>query len=231
MPSNDMGTNQRGGWFLWKSRMALSIFCGVLLAIAAISSCRNAHTATGKVGQQQAVVAQTKPHFTLSGEERSCQKFVQEFYDWYVFHMLDDECKKVRQLKEQDFSGSCKGAARFRSISAMSLKEVLTPKLKRLQDEEATIQMKEGDAGLDFDEYLNSQDPSPKYEVESVQSKGGHCDAVVNGIEEGQKRERLMPELVKIDGKWVFVNFHYHFDMGEGKPAVDDDLVSMLKRY
>jgi hypothetical protein len=82
---------------------------------------------------------------------------------------------------------------------------------------------------LDFDPFFNSQDPSSRFEVERVTMKDVHCHAVVNGIEQGEKRDRVVPELVEARGKWVFVNFHYRFNFGDGKPPEDDDLVSMLK--
>lgn len=241
--SDTTGAVQHGGWLRQLPAAVTSLFCATV-TMAALSACSGKVPVSKSSEQPKANVARTatetpsqtnlaklEPAHTQSKEEQSCQKFVQSFYDWYVFNMLDGECRKVKRLKEQDFSNSCKGASQFHSIAVMSLKQVLSPKLKTLQDEETTIMTKEGDPGLDFDEYLNSQDPSPKYEVESVQSKEGHCNAVVNGIEEGQIRERVMPELINAKGEWRFVNFHYSFNMGDGKPSHDDDLIQMLEGY
>ena len=115
---------------------------------------------------------------------------------------------------------SCKEAAKLGSVEKMSIEQVLSPKLKKLLDEDQAATAKEDGVGyLDFDPYLASQDPSPKFVVESVQVKNRRCDALVNGIQDGKKEEKVMPELAKTGEKWRFVNFHYDDS---------DDLVSGL---
>jgi Protein of unknown function (DUF3828) len=229
--------NRSIGLWIRKSRMAFIVLFSAVLAIAAISSCRKEPPAAKNTAQQQASVAQALPQSTQqtsvaklepahvpTKDEQSCQEFVQKFYDWYVFNMHDGWCKQSHDAE------SCKEASDFHSVPAMSLKHVQSPSLTRLLDKFKAAQG-EDDPGLDFDYYLNTQDGSGKFEVESVQVKNNQCNAVVNGIAGGQKRERVLPELVKTDGKWLFVNFYYKFDMGDGKPVDDDDLVHMLKEY
>jgi hypothetical protein len=150
-------------------------------------------------------------------KQRSCRDFVQQFYDWHI----------SREVLDEKFP-----AGRTTSDDVLRLRpHVLSPLLLRLLKEDSAAQAKADEiVGLDFDPFFASQDPSSKFEVERVTMKDGHCHAVVNGIERGEKRERVMPELVETGEKWVFVNFHYDFNSEVGKPPVDEDLIDLLKR-
>jgi len=80
--------------------------------------------------------------------------------------------------------------------------------------------------GLDFDPILNTQDPSPKYLVNRVSMRGGHCNPVVVAVSHGVQGEDVMPELIRSNGRWIFVNFHYRSE-DNGK-VEDTDLLQML---
>lgn len=202
---------QPAPWLLWKRSIALSILLSAVLAIAAISSCRKETPASKITDQQQANVAQAIPAYSQSKEELSCQAFVQEFYDWYISRDVQyEKSRKVRTTSDY--------VLQFRP-------DVLSPELRRLLKDDSEAQSKANEiVGLDFDPFFNSQDPSPKFEVESVSVMNDRCDAVVNGIREGEKQERIMPELVATGHTWVFLNFHY-----ESKSPQDENLVSLLK--
>jgi hypothetical protein len=225
MTIGDKETKLNGGLPHRQRSIAFTVFFCVLLAIAAISSCRKETPATESTGHQpasvaqmepqnaqQTALAQMKPKRPLSKEERSCQKFVQEFYDWYVAR--DVQYEKSREV-------------RTTSDYVLQLRpHVLSAELLRLLKDDSEAQSKANEiVGLDFDPFFDSQDPSPKFEVESVSVMNDRCDAVVNGIREGEKQERVMPELVAAGQSWVFVNFHY----GKSKFSEDENLLSTLK--
>ncbi|MGC2636354.1 MAG: hypothetical protein WA294_04190 [Acidobacteriaceae bacterium] len=143
-----------------------------------------------------------------SDSEASCRTFVQAFYDWYA------------PIAQRDDIGT---------TSDYALKErpeVFTARLyKALKaDSEAQHRSKEL-VGLDFDPFLNSQDPSPQFIVDSVTVKQNQCLAAVYGLNNGQREESVKPELEMSDGRWQFVNFHY-YDQKLG----DYDLLSILRQ-
>jgi len=78
--------------------------------------------------------------------------------------------------------------------------------------------------GLDFDPFLNTQDPYDRYAVGKVTRKGQRCLVDVYGVHSGKRSDRpdVVPELVRRHGSWVFMNFHY--------PRERTDLLSILKR-
>jgi hypothetical protein len=125
----------------------------------------------------------------------------------------------------------CRIASAYRNTEKLSINRVLSPKLKHYLDREEAIQAKEEDPGLDFDPYLNTQDPSPMFLVDTVRVNGDRCDATVHGYDQGERREEVMPELSKKSGRWIFENFHYKIDYNNGKPPQDDDLILMLRQY
>jgi len=216
----------------------IAIFC-TLLAVLAISSCRKAHPAAENTVQKQAKAAQTVPVRALSKDEQSCKEFVQKFYNWQVSLLVDDlfcrdSLKGTRASQEaiQEDEEECKVASAFRNAEKLSIEKEVSPKILHYLKLEEDEQKKEEDPGLDFDPYLNTQDPSPKFVVDSVQVNNNRCDALVHGYDiRGQKREEIMPELSKKNGDWIIENFHYKFDMNDGKPPQDDNLIHMLREY
>lgn len=144
--------------------------------------------------------------------EQSCRSFVQEFYNWYLARSAADQ--KSRKAGPA-------GSAVLRSRP-----QVLGPDLAQLLRADNEAQAKAHElVGLDFDPFFNSQDPSSKFVVESVHVNDGHCQAVVNGIEQGTKQERVVPELMGAGQGWVFVNFHY----GKSESSGESNLIGVLK--
>jgi hypothetical protein len=144
--------------------------------------------------------------------EQSCRGFVQQFYNWYVSREILDEKMRADHPVSDDV--------------LLLRPQVLDPILLQLLKEDSAAQARAvGEIdGLDFDPFLNSQDPSSKFVVESVALTGGHCLAAVNGIEQGKKRERVVAELVPTGKTWVFVNFHY----GKSNYLEDENLIRSL---
>jgi len=139
----------------------------------------------------------------------SCQAFVQGFYDWYVPLALQE-----RAVRTWDFAVKRKP-------------NVFSPQLRRAIKQDSDAQQKASKTtgelvGLDFDPFLNSQDPSKRFAVESVTAKGTGCRVTVYGVSEGE-REKVTPEVKLEHGHWQFINLQYEFD---GHP---DDLLSILK--
>lgn len=127
---------------------------------------------------------------------------MQSFYDWYLprASRSGDFYSTVLKTKTQWFS------------------PILLQALK--QDYAASQANPNEVVGLDFDPFLNSQDPSPKFKVTNAKVQGTKCSAEVHGITDGVSNEEVHPELSFVNGNWKFVNFRYE----QGS-----DLMSMLK--
>jgi len=146
---------------------------------------------------------------TPNATETSCRKFVQQFYDWYL--------PKARTAK-----------VRAADIVLRYKSDAFSPELRRQLKADSTAQAKaRGElVGLDFDPFLNTQDPSfERCTVGKIASKGGSYWAEVTCKFPGANGEQahVTPELIFQQGRWVFVNFHYQ----EG--SKEYDLLGMLK--
>ncbi len=125
----------------------------------------------------------------------SVKKFVQGFYDWYVPAALSSRSAPAwgRAVKEK---GSC-----------------FSPELGRKLREDSEAQAKaEGEiVGLDFDPFLNSQDPGRHYSVGKVFPKGENYLVEVHRFVSGKPEDKLTvtAEVRGKNGQWYFVNFLY----------------------
>ena len=108
-------------------------------------------------------------------------------------------------------------------------RSVFSPELFRqlIEDSEAQAKAAGDHVGLDFDPLLSSQDPSERFVVGNIARKNDTYLVEVYGMESGKKRENVVPELVRKNGRWLFVNFHYP-DF-EHVPRNNGDLLSLLK--
>jgi hypothetical protein len=145
---------------------------------------------------------------------KSCLRFVQSFYNWYVANALKDP-----DVEPWHVGLKYKGNP-FSSELTQALIE---------SDAEAKA---EGDPVLDFDPILASQDPADRYVVRSVKRKDGRYWANVYGIwstppsDQGEGPQ-VVAELIFKNGRWLFVNFHYP---GSGAtPNVD--LMKILRSH
>ena len=78
--------------------------------------------------------------------------------------------------------------------------------------------------GLDFEPFLNSQDPCARYEVGSAARAGGRVQVPVHAVCDGRRAAAatVVAEVVPANGGWAFANFVY------GPPA--GDLLHLLQR-
>ena len=130
------------------------------------------------------------------------QQFVQRFYDWYVQH------------------GTVMDSAVAHQPSVLS--PTLLAALRA--DEEAQAKNTEEVTGLDFDPFVNSQDPCERYVAGTPVPSGQHFRVDVFGVCDGKKSKTpdLVAEIEPKGDAWVFVNFYY--------PESKTDLRTVLKR-
>jgi len=102
----------------------------------------------------------------------------------------------------------------------------LAPELyRRLKEDSDASAKNPGEiVGLDFDPFVNSQDPCDHYVVGNISVKGDSYWVNVHGVCQGKRSKTpdVIPELIFKEGKWLFVNIHY-------SAKKDDDLLSVLK--
>jgi len=195
--------------------ISCSYLFSLILTVALSASCRKLANPTIAQAARGQFHAQPTANPEPSARERSCQAFVQKFYDWY-WNQLADRADNpdfdLRQLHVYD--------------DALRVKPpVLSRQLVKLIKKDRECNKREhGICNLDFDPFLNSQDARGKYLVNSVTLTSAGCMAT---IENGHE----VVELVKSGSSWEFVNFHYSFLSEDGKKfSPDDDLVHILSR-
>ncbi len=151
---------------------------------------------------------------TPQDQEKSCAKFVQDFYSWYAATMN-------RSAKEGPKSNA-DGEIQKRENQEFSPELLRDLKI----DSEAAAKVPEEIVGLDFDPVLNAQDVAQRYVVGKINKKNSSLWVEVYGYWNGKKGARpdVVPELALNNGKWTFVNFHYSQKAGQ-----NDDLLSVLK--
>lgn len=159
--------------------------------------------------------------FRLAAQSRArqdnelCRQFTQTFYNWYVskvFESFDhkdaDALLEALDYKPQPFSRE------------------LVQGIRTVRGEEK----KSHEAILDFDPILNTQDPAEHYVVRNVTERNGHFFADIYGVwnkpvPDLGKEPQVVAEMTHIQGRWIFINFHYPNSI---YPA-SENLVSMLK--
>jgi hypothetical protein len=143
--------------------------------------------------------------------QKSCAIFVQTFYDWYIAKALKDKKSSPVALALKQ-KGTLFSPALFRRLKA---------------DSEAQTRASGESVGLDFDPFLNSQDPSSRYVVGNITVQRESVLVDVHGVSSGKKNENpdVVAELILRDGLWLFVNFHY----GDRSDRESEDLLSILE--
>jgi len=132
-----------------------------------------------------------------SPESSSCQRFAQQFYDWYV------PFTQQKHLRAFD-------VALQRRPTMFS-----TELLRALRiDSEAQARAKGELVGLDFDPFLGSQDAADHYEARQPTVKNGTCSVGVWRASPTDTAEKMdtpeaVAELKQQNGGWRFVNFTY----------------------
>jgi hypothetical protein len=175
------------------------------------SVCQSAAKGQGVSVQQRAEVRQANP--ASNSDERSCRTFVQKFYDWY-WNKFADRANDP-ELKLHNYH------------QVVRLKApVLSPELVRLiKKDEMASKVAHGIANLDFDPFLNTQDPQGKYVIDDVTVTNQGCFARFN-------KQHIVMELKRSGSSWVFSNFRYGFFSEDGKTrqAPDSDLITILSQ-
>ena len=132
--------------------------------------------------------------------------FVQEFYNWYAPKTLQHNPGRTWDIAVKD-------------KSAMFSPELL----RALKEDSLASDKSAGDiVGLDFDPFLYSQDPAPRYELGRITAKGTGWLVEVHAVQSGKRSQKpgVVAELSPANGRWQFVNFHYEDNQ---------DLVTILK--
>jgi hypothetical protein len=139
----------------------------------------------------------------------SPREFAEGFYKWYV---------------PRAFRAANENLGRAWTVALKYKASAFDPKLVQLLREDSTAQDKCEDlVGLDFDPFLNTQDPAGHYEVGSITRVDQHYRASIYSVESGKRSEKpnVIAEFSEDSGRWVFTNFFY--------PDVKTDLVAALK--
>ena len=134
-------------------------------------------------------------------------QFVQAFYDWYVPIALRNSRNPAWYVVLTD---------RARLLDSNLVREL---KADSAEQAKAT----EGVVGLDFDPFLNTQDPDDHYVVGKTTRQGKSSFVDVYSVRSGKRSDKpdVIAELTRQGTSWVFVNFHY--------PNIRTDLLSTLK--
>jgi hypothetical protein len=123
------------------------------------------------------------------------RSFVQELYGWYVPKALDDSTGPAseRALKYRSYV--------FSSELFRALKE----------DSDAQARISGYIVGLDFDPFLNTQDPCERYELGGITQNGETYRIEVFGVCSGTRHEKpdVIAEVARRNGRLVFTNFIY----------------------
>jgi len=137
--------------------------------------------------------------------KKTPRHFVQEFYDWYTPVAQREKGVPGWEIAIKD------------RRSAFS-RELVT-ELK--EDFEVQSNCKEI-VGIDFDPFLNNQDPAQRYEVAEIRQDGRIFRADVYGVQSGErgKKPDVIAEFIEKAGHFNFVNFHY--------PESDTNLLAVL---
>lgn len=126
--------------------------------------------------------------------QKSLRDFVQNFYDWYTPKAEGNSAEPAWNLalKEKYYC--------FSKVLA-----------HRLQDDSDAQAKAQGDiVGLDFDPFLNSQDPEGRYSVGTIVKKGGNYLVQIEVDSSAKDGSYIVAaELIHADGRWQFVNFYY----------------------
>lgn len=123
------------------------------------------------------------------------RKFVQSFYDWYVPKALGRN------------SGPAWNIALKARVSDFSPELAL-----RLREDSEAQAKAEGEiAGLDFDPFLNSQDPRNRYKVGRITNRGENYWVDIYCVLSGKASEKpiVIAEVSRRNGQLRFVDFRY----------------------
>jgi hypothetical protein len=137
---------------------------------------------------------------------KSLRRFVQSFYDWYVPITLRNNPGPAGNVVLTDRAASLDSEL-LRALAADSAAQAKAPGYI---------------VGLDFDPFLNTQDPDDHYVVGNTRRQSKRYFVDVYSVRSGKRSDKpdVIAELTWLRGSWVFVNFHY--------PNMGTDLLRVL---
>jgi hypothetical protein len=135
------------------------------------------------------------PVFARAAKELDgLRSFVYDFYHWYVPIALKDN-------KVPAFEIALKQRPTMLSAEL----------LKALKEDSKAQDNSPGDiVGIDWDPFLNSQDPAKHYEVGRIVQKGEIYRANIHRLRLGKKitKPSVIAEVGQENGHWVFLDFY-----------------------
>jgi len=127
--------------------------------------------------------------------DRSCRKFVQEFYSWYAA-----KAAKERQEMAGDLPLKYRSDL-FSSAIVQGIREV----------DEAQKVAGSDLISFDVDPFVGADGIAKKYIVERASVTNNRCMAEVHAVWDGKEDQApdVISETVIENGKWTFVNFYF----------------------
>jgi hypothetical protein len=193
-------------------RQAASGASVLLILLTACSRREREEKDPGSRPANTQVVSQSTRQDTTVGTQSAtptpASRFVQNFYDWYAPLAKTNNGAPAwnRVLKRQP--------------------SILRPELARAlrADSEAQARAVGEIAGLDFDPFLNSQDPCDHYATGRTVQTDSIYRVEVHSVCAGVKdpKATVVAELVRKDSSWTFVNMFY--------PDNNSNLLALLKK-
>ena len=146
-------------------------------------------------------------HAQVENARSSTVDFVQRFYAWYAPFAQSEHKSPAFEL----------AIKRNAALFSVELRSAL------MSDAAAQSKVSGNIVGIDFDPFLNSQDPAGRYEIGEVVEQGNRCLCHLHAVIDGNKQTRptVIAEVEQQSGNWVFVNFRY--------PNKGGDLLSTLR--
>jgi hypothetical protein len=196
----------------------LIVWAAFLLASSITIACKkNSQDPPLKQAKQNAATAQSAQR-VLAEEEKSCQAFVQEFYNWYLprFYNSAQEPSSDDVLKIRP--------------------QALSPKLLHMlqEDSEASAKAAGEIVGLDFDPFLNSNgDFGTEARVTRVSLVNGLCRVSVQGYEQNQLEGQVFAELSRKGNLWAFEDFYFDGSFSHSKDLIRtlNELAAFRKKH
>jgi len=196
-------------------RWSYLIVCAAILwASSSIIACKKySQDPPLKQTKQNAATVQVARH-ALTEEAKSCQAFVQEFYNWYLprFNI------PISPVNEKN---SAQGPT---SDDVLKIRpEALSPKLLHMLqgDSEASAKAVGEIVGLDFDPFLNTNgDFGTEARVTRVSLVNGLCRVSVQGYEKNQPEGQVFAELSPKGNLWVFEDFYFDGSFSHSKDLI-----------
>lgn len=144
---------------------------------------------------------------TGTANVESARRFVQDFYGWYIPQTLRPHAGQAWDLALKDRPQA------FSPQLFQALKE----------DSEAQARTRGFIVGLDFDPFLNSQDPCDGYEVGKIRGSRDEYQVEIYGVCSGKRK--ASPDAVCVVRRsgddWLFVNVLYPSLRGQYPNSAD----------